>query len=678
MKPSRSRSILQISMFGGVTIAYGGLEVRLNIRKMQALLAFLALERTRSTRDQLIGRLWSDVPEDNARASLRQNIYQLRQTLSDVGCDYLVSDKLGLELVPYSLETDVDAVLQAAERGEVHPLLLGHTRISETLLLNLEDIDPSFQDWLRAKRQILHDRLVRLLERAAAQEEQDAAAKIDIAQAILNLDPTHEEACRILMRSRAENGDVAGALKVYKALWDLLAADHDMEPSDTTQDLVAKIKIGSIVSNARAPAAESRPTPREQAPAPVLPEAPARISLLINAFRMDGVQADSVHLVHGFRHHLIASLVRFREWYVTDRALPRATTNPLPAISSQYELDATILQAKSTARIVLTLKETGRDIYFWSDTYELILSRWFETQQDVVRRIASSLNVHSSQERLARLSSQPDVSLIAYDRWLRGQATIMRFSSDNWRSAEQLFRDTIREAPNFASAYSSLAQINNVAHITQPGVYRTRERERETIDLGRTAVRLDPLDSRAHLCLGWAYMMAKEYDQAPGHFNLACQLNDNDPWTLISASLAHSFGGSPDQAKAMSALAFEQSLFPTRVMWGYDVTSRFLWGDYEGCVTASKHAANIILNLPAWAAAALHHLGQRDKAREQANAFLEMTRASWRQDTPASDAAMVRWLLHSFPIARRDDWERLRKGVMGAGLPKTAIEHNAW
>ena len=662
-------------MFGGVTIAYAGLEIRLNIRKMQALLALLALERTRCTRDLLMGRLWSDVPEDNARASLRQNIYQLKQTLSELGCDYLVSDKLGLELLPHSLETDVDAVLQAAEQGQVHPLLLANTRITEALLLNLEDIDPSFQDWLRAKRQILHDRLIRLLERAGAREKQNAASKIDIAQAILNLDPTHEEACRILMRSRAENGDVAGALKVYRALWDLLSADHDMEPSDATQDLVAKIKTGSIVANGHRPAAERQ---RESGLAPVVSEETAKLSLLINAFQVEGVQADSVHLVHGFRHHLIASLVRFREWYVTDKALPRTATNPLSAVSSQYELDATILQAKSTIRIVLTLKETDRDIYFWSDTYELVLNRWFETQQDVVRRIASSLNVHSSQERLARLSSQPDVSLIAYDRWLRGQATIMRFSSDDWRSAEQLFRDTIREFPNFSSAYSSLAQINNLVHITQPGVYRTRERERETIDLGRTAVRLDPLDSRAHLCLGWAYMLAKQHDQAPAHFNLACQLNDNDPWTLISASLSHSFAGSPDRAKALSKLAFEQSLFPSRTMWGYDVTSRFLWGDYEGCVIASKHAADIILNLPAWTAAALHHLGQREEAREQAQAFLEITKANWRQDAPPNDAEIVRWLLHLFPIARRDDWERLRDGIEGAGLPKAAIQHNVW
>ena len=141
---------------------------------------------------------------------------------------------------------------------------------------------------------------------------------------------------------------------------------------------------------------------------------------------------------------------------------------------------------------MLTLKESSSDIYVWSDTFELVLERWFETQQKVVRRIATALNVNISQERLNRLSAQLDVSLDAYDRWLRGQAVITGFRSDKWKSAEQLFRDTIRCRPNFSSAHSSLAQISNLMHIAQPGVYRTRERERETIDLGRMAVRLSP------------------------------------------------------------------------------------------------------------------------------------------------------------------------------------------
>ena len=52
------------------------------------------------------------------------------------------------------------------------------------------------------------------------------------------------------MRAHAEEGDVAGALRIYKALWDLLDRDYAMEPSAATEELVANIKLGS--SGARA------------------------------------------------------------------------------------------------------------------------------------------------------------------------------------------------------------------------------------------------------------------------------------------------------------------------------------------------------------------------------------------------------------------------------------------
>ena len=48
------------------------------------------------------------------------------------------------------------------------------------------------------------------------------------------------------MQARAEEGDVSGALRAYKALWDMLDEEYDMEPSAHTQELVAKIKTGDV------------------------------------------------------------------------------------------------------------------------------------------------------------------------------------------------------------------------------------------------------------------------------------------------------------------------------------------------------------------------------------------------------------------------------------------------
>jgi hypothetical protein len=172
--------------------------------------------------------------------------------------------------------------------------------------------------------------------------------------------------------------------------------------------------------------------------------------------------------------------------------------------------------------------------------------------------------------------------------------------------------------------------------------------------------------------------MAKQYEQAPTHFDLAYELNESDPWTVISASLAHSFVGSPVRAKELAKQAFALSLMPSRTLWGYEVTCRFLWGDYQGCVEAAKNAGDVILNLPAWTAAALYHLGRHEAARDEARRFVDLVRPQWSGTTPASDAAIVNWVLHLFPIANREDWERLRDGLIGAGLPDGGMDHHAW
>ncbi len=91
------------------------------------------------------------------------------------------------------------------------------------------------------------NRLMRSLD-AGLVAANDVAADVKkrIATAIVNLDPTHEDACRYLMRAHAEEGDVAGALRIYKALWDLLDRDYGMEPSPATEELVANIKLGTF------------------------------------------------------------------------------------------------------------------------------------------------------------------------------------------------------------------------------------------------------------------------------------------------------------------------------------------------------------------------------------------------------------------------------------------------
>jgi DNA-binding SARP family transcriptional activator len=680
---------LSVSLVGRLTIRFNGRPVELRTQKAGAVLSYLALTETKhESRERLVGLLWSRSDEEKARASLRQVVRELRSAFEDAGYGGFSAGRLSIHLDAEKVEVDVESVIRLAESGSVHSLLLNTPDLGERILEGMDDLDPSFRIWVLAKRQTIHDRLMRSLGAGLVAADVAAGAKTEIATAIANLDSTHEEACCHLMRVHAEQGDVAGALRIYKALWDLLDRDYGMEPSPATEELVAQIKLGTFeqplarvdalgMADKRALRAANASTDQAMPPAWAEPKAPAKICLVLRPFAMHGIDSDHAHLVQGFHQHLAASLVRFREWSVVDRA-PAAVALSAPDSTPRYCIETTAYQAGTEINMVMVLKDDTTGIYVWSESFRLGLNNWFEAQQRIIRRIAMSLNVQLSAERLMRLAGEPDVSLDLHDRWLRGQSLMAKFDPESWQRAVTIFREAIRENPTFSPCYSSLVQINNIEHFVHPGFFRGRDKAMATLELAKTAVQLDPVDSRAHLCYGWSNVMALRETEAAPHMDLACELNDNDPWTLLSCALYCAFCGSIEQAKLRARQSLALSLAPSYLEWGYHGIIRFLCGDYAGSLEASDQAYGVIQTLPAWRAAALFELGQPAVAREQAQRFLNGIRSFWVGSAAPTDEAMTRWLLQAHPISVSARWEVLRHSLSGAGLPVDGIVQLDW
>jgi DNA-binding SARP family transcriptional activator/TolB-like protein len=670
---------LSVSLVGRLTMRLNGRPVELRTQKAAAVLSYLALtESKHERRERLVGLLWSRSDEEKARGSLRQVIRELRSAFENAGYSGFVADRLSIRLDPGMVEVDIESIIRSAETGSVHPLLLNVPQLDDHILEGLVDLDPSFRVWVLAKRQTIHDRLMRSLGAGLVAKDVGAGAKNDIATAIVNLDPTHEEASCHLMQVHAEQGDVAGALRIYEALWDLLDRDYDMEPSLATEELVAKIKLGVFerplgngAGDERATRATNGSIGQGIEPTDADIKAPAKTCLVLRPFAMHGVDNDHAHLVQGFHQHLAASLVRFREWSVVDRppvtvALPASDSTP------QYSIETTAYQAGTEINMVMVLRDATTGIYVWSESFRLGLNNWFEAQQRIIRRIATALNVQLSAERLMRLAGEPDVSLDVHDRWLRGQNLHYKYDAESWQRAVTIFRDAIREYPTFSPCYSSLVQMNNAEHFVHPGLFRDLGKAKATLELAKRSVQLDPVDCRAHLCYGWSNVMALREAEAAPHMELACELNDNDSWTLLSYALYCAFCGSIEQARLRAEQSLALSPAPSYLGWGYHALIRFLCGDYAGALEAIDRAHGAIQILLAWRVAALFHLGQPAMAREEAQRFLNGIRSFWVGSAP-TDEAVVRWVLQAYPISVSARWELLRDGLRGAGLPVEGI-----
>jgi DNA-binding SARP family transcriptional activator len=679
--------LLQLSLFGPLSLRCDGRELRIKSLKLQAILGYIALsESMLETRERLVGLLWSESGEAQARAVLRQVIRELREILASAGCNGFRINQHDLGFEQGAVEVDVWAVVHSAEASDVHPLLLERPRLTDDLLAGLEDLDPSFRVWVLAKRQTLFDRLLRALEKGLTQEARDPVKEGNLAEAIINLDPTHEEACRRLMRAHASVGRTAHALRVYKTLWDVLDEDYGMEPSAATQKLVAEIKMGVHEPKEQTPNIgiedrAAKPTTivatQQGEPSKLGIHArgrETRLSLSLQAVDTKQVDSDKAHLVLGFRRLVIASLVKFREWHVTDAPF-QASPDPQQENGARYEIQMFAYQTQQAVQLTLMLKELDTGFYIWSDGFELNLDNWFESQRRVIRRIAMALNVHLSAERLRRFSERPDISVGVYDRWLRCQTLVRTFDPLQWEHLTNQFTEIIAAAPHFVPAYCGLADMHTIEHIAHPGVFRTRQREQNALDLARKAVELDPYDMHAHRCLAWAYAMTKQYGQAELHIQVACELNPYDSWTAISAALLLAFCGEFERASELGQVALDMTLSPSRSHWAYQADIQFLSGNYPATIRAADQAQDVLWGVAAWRTAALAHLGRTTEAAAEGARFLSRIRANWFGDKPVTDEAIVGWLLHLYPIRRRADWERLRDGLQAAGLPTGLSTH---
>ena len=119
-------------------------------RKTRALLAVVALSAPRpALRGKLAELLWSRRPEEQARASLRQEIHRLLEALTPAGVEILSVTRDHLSLRPGCVWVDVEEVLRATVNRPASLSLL-----DGDLLEDLDGVDPAYDAARRSHNQL--------------------------------------------------------------------------------------------------------------------------------------------------------------------------------------------------------------------------------------------------------------------------------------------------------------------------------------------------------------------------------------------------------------------------------------------------------------------------------------------------------------------------------------------
>jgi len=237
-------SSLTLRVLGGFEIRGGaGKLLTLPTKKSQALFAYLALHPDRPcSRETLTALLWGDTPDLQARHSLRQAVYHIRQTLGNTRAGTLI-ESATLTLHQSAIEVDALTFERLLRQATVESLDAALALYRGDLLEGLAIKEAPFDDWLLVERERLRERALEALARLLAHHVKAGANEVAIQTALrlLALDPLQEAAHRALMRLYDRQGRRTAALRQYETCVGALQRELHADPEPATRSLYLEV-----------------------------------------------------------------------------------------------------------------------------------------------------------------------------------------------------------------------------------------------------------------------------------------------------------------------------------------------------------------------------------------------------------------------------------------------------
>jgi tetratricopeptide (TPR) repeat protein len=206
----------------------------------------------------------------------------------------------------------------------------------------------------------------------------------------------------------------------------------------------------------------------------------------------------------------------------------RGTHKSLPQIARELNVDAvvegTILRSGDRVRITAQLIRAPIDKHLWARSYEGDLREVPALQENVAKDIAQQIRAQLTPQEHAKLNNARVVNPAAYEAYLRGNYLADKRTAEGLTKAIEYFEEAIRDDPNWAPAFTGLADVYVV--LSEYKSVPARESHAKARVAARRAVELDDSLAEAHTELA-NLAGTEDYDWrgAEREFRRALELN---------------------------------------------------------------------------------------------------------------------------------------------------------
>ncbi len=406
-----------------------------------------------------------------------------------------------------------------------------------------------------------------------------------------------------------------------------------------------------------------------------------RIMLVVLPFHNVSGDAEQEYFTDGLTEEMISQLGRLQP----ERLRVIASTSAMHYKKSNkrvdeigrelgvdYVLEGSVRRGGERVRITAQLVQVSDQTEVWSESYESSEGDVLVLQSEVARAIAQQIQLKLTPQEQARLAASRPINPKAHEAYLLGRHFWSKRSDEGLQKSIQSFEQAIALDPNYAPAYSGLA--DSYFSSTFWGLMPAAESIPKASTAAAKAVELDPFLAEAHGSMALAKLWENDREAAEREFVLALELNpgyaqgrmrysdvlsqtgrpeaaieqmrralENDPLSLMvnnSAGWHLYLGRQYDEAIAQFKKTLE--LDPSFALAHYDLGRVYEQkGMYEQAVSEFQEGKRLSPETP-YILAGLGHcygvMGRRSEAREVLGELEELSR---RRHVKSLDIAFV-------------------------------------
>jgi tetratricopeptide (TPR) repeat protein len=214
-----------------------------------------------------------------------------------------------------------------------------------------------------------------------------------------------------------------------------------------------------------------------------------------------------------------------------------------------------VRKAGKHVRITAQLIDTGSGFHLWSETYDRDLDNIFQVQEEIARAIVDALKLPLLGHDAAPLSVAKAKNVEAYDLYLLGRHHARETTAAAFEKAIDYYEQAIEADPEFALAYSGLADA--YMYLSDYGGIAITDADRSAEPAVRRALELDPRSAEPYASMGLIMDYRGRASDALGYFDKALAINPNYVNALLWKSNVLRDTGRHLDALSMNEQAYE-------------------------------------------------------------------------------------------------------------------------